>query len=92
MIEKLHKQSITPPQRGSVGLSEFKKSLSDSKRRIKSTTIEENLSVHEENESFMMLKKANDGLNKSFSHFRSYTELIEMKSNIHIKADKHCKY
>ena len=54
--------------------------------------MEENLFAHEENESFMMLKEANEGLNKSFSHFRSYRELIEMKPNIHIKANKHCKY
>jgi len=32
---------------------------------------------------------ANEGLNNSFSHFKSYKELIEMNPNIYMKANKH---
>ena len=44
-----------------------------------------------DNEELVMMKRANEGLNNSFSHFKSYKELIEMNPNIYMKANKHCK-
>jgi len=81
---KYQKQSITPPQRMNTGISDLKKCLSD-KKKYNTAVLEKNFYVNEE--EFITMKS--EGLNKSFSHFQSYKELIEMKPNIYIKANKH---
>jgi len=69
-----------------TGISDLKKCLSD-KKKYNTAVLEKNFYVNEE--EFITMKS--EGLNKSFSHFQSYKELIEMKPNIYIKANKHCK-
>jgi len=66
-------------------LSDLRKSLSDKRKRF-----ERGLYVNDDDE-LMIMKRANEGLNNSFSHFKSYKELIEMNPNIYMKANKHCK-
>jgi len=87
LIEKSCQDSITPPQRGAIALNDLRKSFSDSKRK----RFERGLYINDDDE-LMIMKRANEGLNNSFSHFKSYKELIEMNPNIYMKANKHCKF